>query len=172
LLAYSVTGDTTRDDIWLLPLEGDRQPKVFKQTPFSENDGMISPDGRWMMYVSSSSGQAEVYLEPMPSGGAVRQISVGGGLAPAWRADGRELYYLAGTKLMAVDVKPGTELMFGTPHELFTEPKIATGLRIISVYPSKDGSRFLVLRSVGEAGAPPLTVVTNWQAAYGSATKR
>jgi Tol biopolymer transport system component len=167
LLAYSIAGDTTRDDLWLLPLEGDRTPRVFKQTPFAEHSAEISPDGRWMVYSSDASGQFEVYIEPIPSGGAQRQISLGGGRSPAWRKDGRELYFLAGNKLMAVEVQPGPNLTFGTPHELFSAPFVVD-VRTQSVYPNADGSQFLALLPVGDApAAPPLTVVTNWLHAYG-----
>ena len=165
LLSYSQTGDTTKDDLWLLPFDGDRKPKLFKQTPFSEADGQISPDGRWMVYSSDASGQFEIYIEPMPAGGAQRQISVGGGLSPAWRKDGRELYFVSGNKLMAVDVKPGADLTFGMPHELFIVSNLNTSFRRLGVYPSADGSQFLTLLPTGETpAATPITVVTNWQA--------
>jgi Tol biopolymer transport system component len=165
LLAYSQTGDTTKDDIWLLPTDGDRKPKLFKQTPFNEEGGQISPDGRWMVYNSDASGQFEIYIEPMPAGGGQRQISVGGGRSPAWRNDGRELYFVSGNKLMAVDVKPGADLTFGTPHELFSGSNMITNVRQRAVYPSPDGSQFLALLPAGDApAAPPITVVTNWQA--------
>jgi eukaryotic-like serine/threonine-protein kinase len=165
LLVYSQTGDTTKDDLWLLPLDGDRKPKLFKQTPFNETGGQISPDGRWMVYNSDASGQFDIYIEPMPAGGAQRQISVGGGQSPAWRSDGRELYFVSGNKLMAVDVKPGTDLTFGTPHELFSGSNLINDYRQRAVYPSADGSQFLALLPAGDAPAAlPITVVTNWQA--------
>jgi eukaryotic-like serine/threonine-protein kinase len=164
VLAYSQTGDTTKDDLWLLPLDGDRKPKLFKQTPFNETAGQISPDGRWMVYSSDASGRSEIYIEPMPAGGAQRQISVGGGQNPVWRNDGRELYFVSGNKLMAVDVKPGSDLTFGTPHELFGGSNLITSTRRRAVYPSADGSQFLALLPVGDApAAQPITVVTNWQ---------
>jgi len=165
LLVYSQTGDTTNDDIWLLPLDGDRKPKLFKQTRFIEGAGQVSPDGRWMVYSSDLSGQFEIYIEPMPAGGAQRQISVGGGRGPVWRNDGRELYFASGNKLMAVDVKPGADLTFGTPHELFSGSNLIFNPRQRAVYPSADGSQFLALLPVGDAPAAlPITVVTNWQA--------
>jgi serine/threonine protein kinase/Tol biopolymer transport system component len=165
LLAYSQTGDTTKDDIWLLQLDGDRKPKLFKQTPFNETAGQISPDGRWMVYDSDASGQYEIYIEPMPGGGAQRQISLGGGQSPVWRGDGRELYFVLGSKLMAVEMKPGTDLTFGTPHELFSGLNLITNPRQRAVYPSADGNQFLALLPTGDASAgSPITVVTNWLA--------
>lgn len=167
LLAFSQSGVTTKDDLWLLPLEGDRKPRIFKQTPYNERSGQISPDGRWMLYSSDPSGRLEIYIELIAPGGAQRQISVEGGFSPRWRADGRELYFISDRAMMAVDVTPGPELTFGTPHELFREPAMVTDDRGGTYQPSADGSQFLVLLPVGGAPiAPPLTVVTNWQVAY------
>ena len=166
LLAFSQFGVTTKEDLWLLPLEGERKPRPFKQTPYVEKSGQISPDGRWMVYSSDPAGRLEVYIESIAPGGAARQISVEGGIGPRWRADGRELYFISNRTMMAVDVKPGPELTFSAPRELFREPTLVTDSRGITYQPSADGSRFLVLLPVGGAPAAlPLTVVTNWQAA-------
>jgi dipeptidyl aminopeptidase/acylaminoacyl peptidase len=166
LLVFSQSGATTKDDLWLLPVEGERKAKPFKQTPYSERSGRISPDGRWIAYSADPSDRMEVYIEPLEPGSAPRQISVEGGISPYWRADGRELYFVSDHKLMAVDVTPGPDLTFKTPHELFPESSLITDDRgSITYQPSKDGTRFLMLLSVGGAPtAPPLTVITNWQA--------
>jgi Tol biopolymer transport system component len=173
LLAFSQHGITTKDDLWLLPMEGEHQPRLFKQTSYTERSPQISPDGRWIVYSSDPSGRLEIYVEPIAPGGAPRQISVEGGINPQWRADGRELYFLSNRKLMAVDVTPGPGLTFKPPHELFHEPHLDPAPMIATVpvsreitYQAKaDGSQFLMLLSVGgEPTAVPLTVITNWQA--------
>ena len=84
---------------------------------FNENQGQFSPNGRWVAYVSNQSGQSEVYVRGFAtdfssgsasSGGSVL-VSRGGGTAPRWRGDGRELFYLAPDgKMMAVDVMART----------------------------------------------------------------
>jgi hypothetical protein len=85
---------------------------------------------------------------------------------PHWRANGRELYFISGRKVMAVDVKPGPDLTFSAPHEMFTEPNLLTDTRGVTYQPSTDGKQFLMLLPVGGApAARPLTVVSNWQAA-------
>jgi eukaryotic-like serine/threonine-protein kinase len=168
LMAFSQHGATTKDDLWLLPLTGDRKPRIFKQTPYNERSGTISPDGRWIVYISDPSGRWEVYVESLAPGSGQRQISVNGGISPRWRADGRELYFISDRTLMAVDVKPGPgeELTFSAPHALFREPSLIAPGRGIPFQPSADGSEFLMPLAVGgPSAAPPLTVVTNWQAA-------
>ena len=83
----------TGPDIWILPMVGDRTPKPIVNTPFTEWEAAVSPDGRWMAYSSNESGRSEVYVLRFPNGGDRRPISTGGGYLPRWRADGRELYY-------------------------------------------------------------------------------
>ncbi|MEO8097359.1 MAG: protein kinase [Acidobacteriota bacterium] len=164
-LVFSQTGDATKDDIWLLPLAaGDRKPQLFKQTPYADAGGTLSPDGRWMAYSSDASGKPEIFIEPRTPGGAVRQISIGGGVSPRWRSDGRELYFVSDRKLMAVDVKPGPDLTWGAPHELFSAQDMAVNARFAAYQPSADGSRFLASVTAGDrASAQSVTVLTNWQ---------
>jgi Tol biopolymer transport system component len=166
-IAFSQTRPTSKNDIGLLPLDGERMPKDFLHTPFSETNGVISPDRLLMAYASDSSGQREVYVASIAPGSFQRQVSIGGGSSPQWRRDGGELYFISDFKLMAVEVKHGAEPTFGAPHELFREPTfLNVDLTGITYQPSADGRQFLVLLSVGGTPVRPLTVVTNWQLAY------
>ncbi|HEX9164571.1 MAG TPA: hypothetical protein VF862_01570, partial [Gemmatimonadales bacterium] len=81
----------------------------------------LSPDGRWLAYVSAESGQEEVYVRPFPNAADARwQVSVGGGTGPAWAHSGREMFYVnRERKLIAVEVFPGAAFRTGTAHELF-----------------------------------------------------
>jgi Tol biopolymer transport system component len=171
-LVFSQTGETTRNDIWILPLEGDRKPQVYRQTPYSEEDGQISPNGGLMAYTSDASGEREVYVDTMASDGLARQVSVAGGSNPRWRADGMELFFITDRKMMAVAVESSqtaiSELSFGMPRKLFGELELIESDSRSSYQPSSDGSEFLVLIPSNPAPAiPPLTVVTNWQTALG-----
>jgi len=169
LLVYSQTGEKTKDDIWLLPLEGDHKPILYLQTPFNERFAQISSDGRYMAYTSDESGRDQVYVQPVPPSGAKWLISTGGGTQPRWRRDGRELFYIAADQmLMAAPVQTSGNFESGTPQALFTAPEGAARNRRDFVYqPSADGKRFLVNVVAGgeSASAPPLTVWLNWQAA-------
>jgi dipeptidyl aminopeptidase/acylaminoacyl peptidase len=169
-IVYSEFSDTTNDDLWLLPLEGDRKPIPFLQTPFSEIDGHFSPDGRWMAYMSNESGRQEVYVQTFPATGSKWQISTAGGRFPRWSRDGHELFYIAADqKLMTVPAKPGVPrsrtFEAGSPQPLFEIKSILSPARF-SYQPSADGRRFLVdVPASGEGAAPtPITVVLNWQA--------
>jgi Tol biopolymer transport system component len=134
----------------------------FRSTAFSETGGTLSPDGRWIAYVSNESGRFEVYVQPFPGPGGRWQVSDGGGEGARWRADGRELFFVApGGRIMAVEVKTGDGFEAGLPRFLFqTKPQRLPGAQYD---PSPDGQRFLVNVSE-EDRSLPVTVVLNWLA--------
>ena len=72
--------------------------------PDDELSPAVSPDGRWLAYVSSLSGRDEVYATSFPRPGARVQISVAGGTSPTWSPDGTELYYFEKNDLIAVRI--------------------------------------------------------------------
>jgi len=157
----------TLTDLWVLPSDG-RKPSPFVQSRFTEQDGRFSPDGRWVAYTSDQSGAMEVYVRafsPDFSGGSASTggsvlVSRGGGAAPRWRGDGRELFYLAPDgKMMAVEVTAGPEFRGGTPAPLFQTP---SGTIVGDV--TADGRRFLLVTPIGPSASAPFTVVLNWTA--------
>jgi eukaryotic-like serine/threonine-protein kinase len=89
-------------------------------------------------------------------------VSTGGGIFPRWRKDGRELFYVADDKLMAVDVKLSAMPKIGTPQTLF-EFEVLGSNRAAWV-PFDDGRRFLFVEPGGEPPAPKINVVLNWVA--------
>jgi Tol biopolymer transport system component len=156
-LIYDVITPQTQSDIWRLPMSGERKPQPLLQTKADERMSRISPDGNWLAYTSDEAGSREIYITRFPQPARSWRISTSGGLMPHWRSDGKELYFVAGNKLMAVSVTLGTEVQVGTPQPLF---------EIEGLYyaPSKDGQRFLVPVVTEKAPAPPINVVLNWTA--------
>jgi dipeptidyl aminopeptidase/acylaminoacyl peptidase len=91
-----VTNSTaTSNDIWVLPLTGDRQPYPYLRTEASENWAAFSPDGKWVAFSSTVSGQIEVYVSRFPSTEQRWRVSADGGSQARWRRDGSEIFYLA-----------------------------------------------------------------------------
>ena len=133
---------------------------VLVATEFNETMGRVSPDGKWLAYLSDESGEVNLFVRPLfGSGGAVR-ISSSGGLDHQWREDGRELFYVQpGGKVMAVPIAAGRRLDVGEPMELFRfASRGLEGLEQIAV--ADNGQRFLVLERIGYP--PPLTLIQNW----------
>ncbi|HLL74585.1 MAG TPA: protein kinase [Pyrinomonadaceae bacterium] len=167
LLIYETEQPQTRFDLYVLPLDGDRQPRAFLNSEFNETHSQLSPDGRFVAYVSDESGRAEVYVRSFPDPGGKWQVSTAGGDQPQWRRDGRELFYIApDKKLMSVPVRPGASFESDHPAALF-----ATRLPTIGLtddrnhfFPAPDGQRFLLNSLVEGGDTQPLTLVLNWAA--------
>lgn len=146
----------------------DTMAQPLLATEFDEEAIALSPDGRWMAYQSNETGRTEVFVRPFPNTDAgKRQVSSGGGLAPLWSRDGKELFYLRNDKnMMAARVIPGAAIGFAEPVVLFHVSEELLGPEALYYTPwdvARDG-RFLMARLVGadpgQAGA--LVVVENW----------
>jgi len=165
-IVYATMGQGTAEDLWVLPLSGDQKPFGFLTTPFSEADARLSPDGRWLAYRSNESGRFEVYVQSFPKPAGKWQISTDGGAQPRWRGDGKELYYLSSTTVMAVPITAGAGLEVGSPTALFdvsfSTNTINPGAADYDV--AADGQRFIVAEPLTEARNTPLTVLVNWTA--------
>jgi serine/threonine protein kinase/Tol biopolymer transport system component len=158
---FLFTVTTKANDVWVLPLFGDRQPIPYVKTEFQETRPRLSPDGRWLAYQSNESKRSEIYVVSFPQPTEKWQISTDGGQAPLWSRDGRELYYYSGNgKIMAVDIKPGTPFQFGVPKALFEVRLQGNDVRIDV---NKEG-RFLLPALVEQQASAPMTVVLNWPA--------
>ena len=106
-----------------------------------------------------------MYVETLPPSDRKWPISINGGYEPRWRADGREIYYLAeDRKLMAVPVSSGSA-PFGVPTALF-QTDVHAGVSMFRTHyvPSRDGTRFLVHTRSGDLVPASITVVLNWTA--------
>ena len=164
-ILYHTLSGKTRSDIWVAPLFGDRQPMPFLQTQFGEREARFSPNGRWIAYTSDETGPRELFVQSFPAGGGKWQISQGGAGPPEWRADGKELFYVSGDKVMVVDVKTdGDVFEAGTPKALFEirGPALPGAGGLPAFEASNDGKRFLIAVSVDEHTFTPITVVLNW----------
>ncbi len=148
---------------WALPLGGGDPVQVARAAGAKVDEPHLSPDGRWLAYMSDESGRYEVYVEPFRRKGDRVRVSVDGGGQPKWRGDGRELFYVTPSRrLMAVGVQAaGDRLDVGAPTELF-ELRGLTDLALDDYAPTADGQRFLVKLPVQEQGKAKLHVVTNW----------
>jgi serine/threonine-protein kinase len=132
-------------------------------TSFTELNGEISPDGRWLAYQSNESGLMEVYVRPFPSVGDGRwQLSNGGGATPAWSRTTQELFYTNGDTMMRVPFVTSPTFSAGRPEQLFRGlPFASGGGRSFDVAP--DGKRFIAVKDVGRTDdGPAFIVTTGW----------
>jgi dipeptidyl aminopeptidase/acylaminoacyl peptidase len=163
-LLYGDTDPKTGRDIWALPLTGnDRKPIAVVKTPFDELNGQFSPDERFVAYETNESGRFEIVVQPFPNPAGKWQISTGGGIQPRWRADGKEIYFIAEDgKLTSVSVNSSDTFTAGPPVALFPvvlPPGLGNNKQEYAV--SRDG-RFLVNELAESSTVRPITLILNW----------
>jgi Tol biopolymer transport system component len=162
-LAYYDSDPATGFDVWALPSGGSRTPRAVVRTPFVEQFPRLSPDGRWLAYTSNESGRVEVLVQSFPGPSGKTQISTGGGIEPVWSRDGRELFYLNGDAMMAVDIRTSPAFGAGTPRVLYQGRFAASPNGVAAYDVSADGKRFLRIQAMHPD--PPtheIRVTLNW----------
>src|SRR5579862_2471240 len=151
-------------EVWALPIEGERKPRqvIAHSGNSSSIRGQLSPNGKWLAYVSSESGSPEIYVVAYGGGQGKWQVSTSEGAQPKWSKDGKELYYVNDFSRVLSAV-PVTEtkgaLQFGAPQTLATTP--ATQQFIYDVSP--DGKKIL-LNVVAQQVNQSVTVIANFPA--------
>jgi Tol biopolymer transport system component len=143
-------------------LDGSATPQPILQAGYGVDELQVSPDSRLLAYASAESGGYEVYLQPFGRAGEKVRVSTNGGGAPKWRADGKELFYVApNRKLMSVQILPGREVSISLPKPLFDLRDFQPDQDEYA--PSRDGQRFLVKVPVEPlATQTPLQLILNW----------
>jgi eukaryotic-like serine/threonine-protein kinase len=175
-LVYSEITSTRDYDLFRLPLVGARKPARILGTPLSDAFCQLSPDGRLMAYASNQSGAFEIYVSAFPSDRDRIQISTKGGTEPAWRRDGKELFYLSPErKVMAAAINSGSRPSAGSSQPLFEaavssliNPSYTRNQYVVS----GDGQRFLVNEPLGRASLSSVVVVINWPAVFDQSSAR
>jgi Tol biopolymer transport system component len=154
-------GPGVDEQLWILPLFGDRKPFPYTGMNVQERSGTFSPDARWVAYMSNETGRPEVYVSPFPWTGARWQISNGGGSSPRWRADGKELFYFDFSGIAAVAVDGGgSSFQIGATKQLFRLPLRGLSREYAA---SRDGQRIIAI-TPSEGTSQSLTLVQNWMA--------
>jgi serine/threonine-protein kinase len=166
LLFVSAIGANANPDISVLHLDDGPTtlPVPLLATRAHEFNPALSPDDRWLAYVSGVSGSLEVYVQPFPDLGATIRVSPNGGREPIWSPAGDRLFYRSanGRRVFAVDVISGDPLRFGSEELLFEgsfEPGPAWGDKW-DIHP--DGEKFLMLQAKYPDPPEGIRVIVNW----------
>jgi dipeptidyl aminopeptidase/acylaminoacyl peptidase len=164
-IAFDWVNPKSGYDIWIVPLEGDRKPVPFLDSPFEDSRAHFSPDGRWLAYQTDETTRRYIRPSILRAGRCAGKwyISTGGNTA-RWRRDGKELFYhQVGTRMMmSVEIRtaPDGALQPGTPKPMFETDLRGDAGEYYDVSP--DGQQFLLIVPATGLSAIPLTVVLNW----------
>jgi Tol biopolymer transport system component len=153
----------THSRLWMVGLQGD-SARTLLADEYNMTAPRLSPDGRWLAYVSDESGHDELYVRTFPALDRKWQISTTGAGPAHWRRDGRELVYFGGPgarTAFAVALTPTPAgPSFGDPRALFTLKPDQ-----IEASPDPDHRRFMALVRPAAMNEPPMRVVLGWHGA-------
>ena len=158
-------GEETKKDIWMLDLESGSDPEVFLQTDADEHAARLSPNGRFVAYVSEVSGREEVYVKQHPSGHGRWQASVDGGNRPEWGPAGDRLHYIDSGNLMQVSFSASPSVVLGTPETVANGRE--NGFAPWAGPGAAPDGRFIVSRWIepeDDERLPGIYLVENWLA--------
>ncbi len=165
LLRVGRGGDGVRDILAFRPGTDSVPAPLLADDRYDEMFPDISPDGKWLAYVSSESGRGEVYVRPFPDVQSGRwQISSNGGSRPKWSNQGDELFYWGPTGMIAVEFQTTPTFRVGDQQELFEiGPEIYQGSNY-RAYDLMPDDRFVMIRTEAppDAGEAKLVLVHNW----------
>jgi Tol biopolymer transport system component len=149
------------DDLWLLSIEGEHQERPLLQTRFREAYGALSPDGRFLAYLSDESGQMEIYVRPLSSPGGKWKISSEGGTQPVWARSGREIFYRKGDRMKAVPIETESAFRAGRPVVLFEGKFHLPEVSFPQYDVTSDGERFVMVQDL-ESWPTEVHIILNW----------
>ncbi len=162
--ALTVPVNGASRDLGLLTLnEEPRSQRPLISTPFTEEAGTLSPDGRWLAYTSNETGRSEVYVQSFPDGGPRIRISRNGGGEPVWHPAGTELFYLGtldgAPYLFAAKLRTAADVQVLDRTPLFPTAGFEPASPHANYDIAPDGSRFVM---VHHGLLSELAIILNW----------
>ena len=154
---FMVQNNATRQDVYYLDLNGDKKLTPFIQSPANDMAAVLSPNNKWLAYTSDESGRPEIYVTSFPEPGGKWQVSNGGGGSASWSADGKQIYYTIGDKLMSVPIQNVENFQFGAPVLLPLHVN-----EFAALGPVAPGERFPALKALSGGQSHPQEVILNW----------
>jgi Tol biopolymer transport system component len=166
---------TMNGDIYAMPVNpdatGNRTPIPVVQSPAGELGAYVSPDGRWIAYISNETGRQEIFVQPFVAGGNKRtgkwMVSRGTRGMARWRSDSKELMFVGlEGDVVTVDVAQGVALQASAPKKLFQMPLDLLSTQQVGTLAdaTRDLQRLLFVMPVQESAQRELDFVLNWQA--------
>jgi hypothetical protein len=168
-VVFTQRPNTNSFGIWVLPMQGSRKAELVQESRFPLSFPTMSPDGKYLAYVSSESGGSEVYVQAFPSGENKTRVSIEGGVEPVWIGNGKELLFRSGPAdqtFYSAALRSTSPLRFDRP-KVILEGKLG---EYDATTPSRswdataDGRRLLLTKNVPSTDKPvtSIHVVLNW----------
>ena len=139
-------------------------------SPADEPDALVSPNGKWLAYISDETGEDELYVQSLKEDATLgtdrKRVSTDGALRLAWARDGQKLFFIQPDgKIMSVAVRTdGQTFEKELPKALFAT-RTVLGYGLAEPFDVTPDGKFLIGTLVGEPTSPAPTIILNWPAA-------
>lgn len=169
LIGEGSAAETQPDIVYARVDSGDVQLQTYLRAAWHEEEGEVSPDGRWIVYVSNEGESHGIYIRSFPESGPFTLVAEAGG-GPLWSPNGDAVYYMRDNVMRRRDVRLGESVELGEETDLFVVPAIRTSVSYRNWDLHPDGDRFLFMASEVPAeqalepiqGIGPVVIVVNW----------
>jgi serine/threonine-protein kinase len=150
-------------DLFARRVGSEEDPVTLAAGGAAELHPAVSPDGRWIAFISVESGTPEVFVHPFPNTGDARwQISTDGGVEPVWAHSGQEIFYRSlDEQLISVAVSSGHTFVVGETRALFADTFVRNlASPFYDVAP--DDQRFVMIRDAAGDDLGQIVIVENF----------
>jgi Tol biopolymer transport system component len=145
------SSDLSGGGLYALPMDGtgERKPIEMFRSKFQNTGPRLSPDDRFVAYISNETGRTELYVRPSNLAGTSSagpwKLSEQGAQGMAfWRRDGKEMTFLGPDRgIMSVSLTTAPDFEFGKPKVLF-RPSEATPVAPGTASVNRDADRFVI----------------------------
>ncbi len=161
-LMIDYLSQNAQSDLLVLPLTGDKKPWKYLDSKKDEYESSISPDGKWIAYLTDESGSYQIYVRSFPNKEGKWQISTDVAEEPRWAPDGKMMYYRKNSQIMAVPVSTATTFSAGIPTVLFNGFPAMNVDSGISYDITADGKCFITTQPVRGTSYKNIAVVLHW----------
>jgi hypothetical protein len=153
----------TARDLFVIDAARGGTPRPLATDPGSQLSGLVSPDGRWLVYDSDETGSSQVFVRGFPDGAGKLQLTTAGGAEPRWTRGGREVVFIGNDRrsFHALAFEPGREPSPDAVRLLF---HLSYDMDPFGWDVTADGERFLMLAPDAAVRAPSTTVIVDWPA--------
>jgi hypothetical protein len=162
LIIDNLDANNSVSSLFVIPLKGGKKLWDYSNSKFDEYEASISPNRKWIAYLTNEVGPYQIYVRSFPDKGGKWQISTDVAEEPRWSPDGKTLYYRKGSQMVSVPVSTSTTFSAGIPKVMFSAFPAMNVDSGISYDITSDGKYFVTTTPVEGTTFKRISLVLHW----------